>query len=80
MFTVPMEAFMKDTGCFFAYHIGHYRGNGNQPYKNTWNDIYNFPDGSWTDIYFTPPEKKGELYFMIDTYTYQMVPRLSACN
>lgn len=86
VFVAPMSAFKKystsapndtTTGCFYAYQIGHNRRS--EDYNTTWYDSYNFPDNSVETFYFTPPQKNGDLYFMIDTYTYQMVPKVSAC-
>jgi hypothetical protein len=68
IFIVPMEAFKKDN-CFYAYQIGHNRRSEN--YNNTWTDAYNFPDNSYQNFYFTAPANNGDLYFLLDTYTYQ---------
>ena len=43
-------------------------------YKNSWTDVYDFPDNKAMNFTFEPEDVKGDLYFTINSYTYGMVP------
>lgn len=76
IFVVPIEAFKIDN-CFYSYQIGHYRNK--EGYDNTWTDSYNFPENSWQDFIFTPSQRNGDIYFQVDTYSYNIVPKVKEC-
>lgn len=64
------------TGCFDEYQIAHYRHTEN--YYDNWYDV---DDGaSWfeDDYSMISHEKKGDLYFTLESYYYGMIP--AACS
>lgn len=61
-------------GCFDEFQIAHYRDN--EGYSDNWIDV---EDGqSWYEDDFSMiiNEKKGDLYFTVESYYYGMIPAL----
>ena len=69
-YVVPMTNFFGGK-CFADFQSAHERTNDG--YKIAWFDAENM-DENFHNYFVTIPEKKGDLYFMVESYMYNTVP------
>lgn len=70
-FVVPISNFINGK-CFADFQIAHERTSAG--YKIAWFDAEDM-DETFRNYFVTVPEKKGDLYFMVESYMYNTVPQ-----
>ena len=70
IFVIDVKEFINGR-CFADYEIGHLRDD---KYVTTWYDATNM-DENFHDYFITVPEVKGDLYFTVESYYANVVPK-----